>query len=100
MEPYGLLRHSQNRHLSLTWARLIQPMSPSRLSNIHFNIVLTPMPGSSKWSLVQYESQAEMLKTEEKSKGDNPAKAFWNVDKRIKNLKHIKDIFKKLNEKK
>jgi hypothetical protein len=38
------------RHLSLSWATLIQPMPPSNLSKIHFNIILPSTPGSSKWS--------------------------------------------------
>jgi hypothetical protein len=40
------------RHLSLSWARLIQSMPPpSNLSQVHFNIILPSTPGSSKWFL-------------------------------------------------
>jgi hypothetical protein len=38
------------RHLSLSWATLIQSMPPSNLSQVHFNIIHPSMPGSSKWS--------------------------------------------------
>jgi hypothetical protein len=38
------------RHLSLSWARLIQSMPPSNFSQVHFNIILPSTPGSSKWS--------------------------------------------------
>jgi hypothetical protein len=38
------------RHLSLSWARLIQSAPPPNLSKIHFNIILPSVPGSSKWS--------------------------------------------------
>jgi len=36
--------------LSLFSARSIQSMSPSYFLNIHFNIILPPVPGSSMWS--------------------------------------------------
>ena len=38
------------RHLSLSWARSVQSMPPSHLSEIHFNIILPSKPGFSKWS--------------------------------------------------
>ena len=39
------------RHLSLSWARLIQSMSPSYFSMIHLNIIIPSTPGSFKCSL-------------------------------------------------
>jgi hypothetical protein len=39
------------RHLSLSWARLIQYMPPSNLSQVHFNIILPSTSGSSKWMI-------------------------------------------------
>ena len=39
------------RLLSLSWGRSIQPMRPSHFLNIHFNIILPPIPGSFKLSL-------------------------------------------------
>jgi hypothetical protein len=54
-EFYGTRRFitafTKARHLSLSRARLIQSMPPpSNLSQVHFNIILPPTPGSSKWS--------------------------------------------------
>ena len=37
------------RHLSLSWTRLTQSISPSYFSKIHFDITLPYTPGSSKW---------------------------------------------------
>ena len=39
------------RHLSLLWARSIQSLLPADFLNIHFNIILPPMPVSPKLSL-------------------------------------------------
>jgi hypothetical protein len=40
------------RHLSLSWARSIQSMSPHPTSQrSNFNLILPSMPGSSNWSL-------------------------------------------------
>jgi len=39
------------RHLSLSRARSIQSMSPFHFQNIHLNIILPSMFGSSKWYL-------------------------------------------------
>jgi hypothetical protein len=53
-EFYGIRRFitafARARHLSLSWARLIQSMPPFNLSKIHFNIILPSTPGSFKWS--------------------------------------------------
>ena len=39
------------RHLSLSWARSIQPIPPSCFLKIHLNIILTSTPGFSKWAV-------------------------------------------------
>jgi len=39
------------RHLSLSRARSIQSMSQSHFLKIHFNLILSSTPRSSKWSL-------------------------------------------------
>ena len=39
------------RHLPLSWARSIQSIPPSRFLIIHLNIILSSVPGFSKWSL-------------------------------------------------
>jgi hypothetical protein len=38
------------RHLSQSWARLIQSVPPSHLPQVHSDIILPSTPGSSKWS--------------------------------------------------
>ena len=38
-------------HLSLSWARSIQPMLPSRTLKLNLIVILPSTPGSSKWSL-------------------------------------------------
>ena len=38
------------RHLSLSQVRSIHSTNPSHFSKIHFNIILSSTPGSSKWS--------------------------------------------------
>ena len=52
---YGIRRFitafTSVRHLSLSWASSIQPIPPtSHFLKIHLNIILLPMPRSSKWS--------------------------------------------------
>jgi hypothetical protein len=44
------------RHLSLSWARLIQSMPPSKLLKIHFNIIFPYTPGfrGVMWSFVTW----------------------------------------------
>jgi hypothetical protein len=37
------------RHISLSRAKTIQSIFPSKLLQIHFNIILPSTPGSSKW---------------------------------------------------
>jgi len=50
MEPEDLLpRFKKARHMSLSWARSIQSMTPSPVLNIHLNIILPSTPGSYKW---------------------------------------------------
>ena len=46
-----IIAFARARHMYLSWARSIQPvpLHPSHFSKIHFNIILPPTPGSSKW---------------------------------------------------
>ena len=46
MEPEGSLRH-----LFLSRYRSTQSMAPSHFLQVHFNIIVPSMLGSSKWSL-------------------------------------------------
>ena len=52
---YGFRRFitalTRAHHLSPSWARSIQNMSLPHSLKIHFNMILPPMPSSSKWSL-------------------------------------------------
>ena len=41
----------RSRHLSISWARLIQSMRPSQFLKTHFNIILPSALRSFKWSL-------------------------------------------------
>jgi len=45
MEPEGLLSHSQVYHMSLSWARLIQPMSPHSIIILFAHLRLGPLSG-------------------------------------------------------
>jgi len=50
-KPKVYYRVYKSRHLSFSWARSIQPTSPSHFQNIHLNIIFSSTPGSSKRSL-------------------------------------------------